>query len=70
MTDEEKEVYSNLKVDSKEDHIAINAALSGSTKYQSTIWGSGQITKTAAQLIEADKAALSASIQEFENSIS
>ena len=70
LTDEEKEVYSNLKVDNKEDYVPINTALAGSTKYQSTIWGSGQITKTASQLIEADKAALAASIQEFENSIS
>lgn len=70
LSDEEKEVYSSLKVDSTEDYIPITNALTGSTKYQSTIWGSGQITKTASQLIEADRAALSASIAEFENSVS
>ena len=49
---------------------SINSALSGSTKYQSTIWGSGQISKTAVQLIEADKAATNASIAELENTVS
>ena len=63
-------VFKSLEVNTNYDYVPINSALSGSTKYQSTIWGSGQISKTAVQLIEADKAALNASIAELENTVS
>lgn len=70
LNDEEKSVFKSLEVNTNYDYVPINSALSGSTKYQSTIWGSGQISKTAVQLIEADKAALNASIAELENTVS
>ena len=70
LNDEEKSVFKALEVNTTYDYVPINSALSGSTKYQSTIWGSGQISKTAVQLIEADKAALNASVAELENTVS
>ncbi len=69
LNEEEKSVFKSLKINTEFDYVPINSALSGSTKYQNTIWGSGQISKTAVQLIEADKAALNASVAELENTV-
>ncbi len=69
LSEDEKEVFGNLKYEKDTDFVDIQSAITGASKYQDTIWGSANVTKTAAQLLEADKANLEASIAEFENTI-